>query len=348
MIPHVQELTQTVPVTTACAALDVPRSRYYRSKPAGKGQPAETETKVAAPAEKAAHKRHPRALSAEEEATIHALLNSERFRDRSPYAVFGTLLDEEQRYLCSIRTMYRILQRHGETTPRGRQRARTAYQKPELLATAPNQVWSWDITKLRGPRKWTYYYLYVMLDIFSRYVVGWHIATRESAALGKELIAAACLGQGITKDQLTIHADRGGPMTAKGVAQLLADLGVTRTHTRPYTSNDNPYSEAQFKTVKYRPDYPDRFGSLQDARGWARPFFHWYNHEHRHTALSLMTPAMIHAGRGAAVLDQRRKTLATAYAAHPERFVRGRPQPGTLPEKVWINPPAATTDEDGE
>lgn len=341
MTPYIQEMAQQMPVSVACAALALPRSQYYRQQ-----QPPQAPA-AATPVETAVGKPHPRALSAAETATVHELLTSARFQDMSPYEVYGTLLDEECRYLCSIRTMYRILQRHGQTTPRGRQRARAAYKKPELLATAPNQVWSWDITKLRGPRKWTYYYLYVMLDIFSRYVVGWHIAPRESAAVAQELIAACCLEQGIAQEQLTIHADRGGPMTAKAVAQLLADLGVTRTHTRPYTSNDNPYSEAQFKTMKYRPDYPDRFGSLPDARAWARPFFRWYNHEHRHSALSLMTPATIHAGRGAAVLQQRRKILSAAYAAHPERFVQGRPQPGSLPEAVWINPPAPSKEDDG-
>lgn len=336
----IQEMASQVPISVACTALGLPRSQYYRQ------QQSQAAT-AAKPVEKAASKQHPRALSAAETATVHNLLNSVRFQDQSPYQVYGTLLDEEGRYLCSIRTMYRILQRQGETTPRGRQRVQTSYKKPELLATAPKKVWSWDITKLRGPQKWTYYYLYVMLDIFSRYVVGWHIAPRESAAVGQELIAACCLEQGIAEEQLTIHADRGGPMTSKAVAQLLADLGVTRMHARPYTSNDNPYSEAQFKTMKYRPDYPDCFGSLPDARGWARPFFRWYNHEHRHTALSLMTPATIHAGRGAAVLQERRKILSAAYAAHPERFVQGQPQPGRLPEAVWINPPAHVKADDG-
>jgi putative transposase len=297
--------------------------------------------------EKPVRQPHPRALTEAEETVVRNLLNSDRFQDRSPYEVYGTLLDEDGRYLCSIRTMYRILEKYGETSPRGRQRARTHYQKPELLATAPNQVWSWDITKLKGPQKWTYYYLYVMLDIFSRYVVGWLIAASEAAAIAQELMATACLQQGIARDQLTIHADRGGPMKSKAVAQLLSDLGVTKTHARPYTSNDNPFSEAQFKTVKYRPDYPEQFGSLQDARAWARPFFHWYNHQHRHTALALMTPAMVHAGRGAQIMQQRQQLLAAAYQAHPERFVRGQPQPGVLPQAVWINPPPTHVDENG-
>ena len=210
------------------------------------------------------------------------------FKICPPVEVYGTLLDDDERYLCSVRTMYRILARHGENTARGRQRLSTTYRKPELLATAPNEVWSWDITKLKGPQKWRYYYLYVMLDIFSRYVVGWLIAPRESAALAQELMASSCLQQGIGPGELTIHADRGGPMKAKAVAQLLADLGVTKTHARPYTSNDNPFSEAQFKTLKYRPDFPDRFGSLPDSRTWARTF------------LSVVQPRTSSFGPGAA------------------------------------------------
>jgi putative transposase len=341
-MPYAQELAQQVPVTTVCNVLVISRSRYYRylQRQAGSGT---TETAV----EKPVRQPHPRALTPVEEAAVRNVLNSDRFQDMSPYEVYGTLLDEDGRYLCSVRTMYRILARYGETAPRGRQRVRTAYRKPELLATAPNQVWSWDITRLKGPQKWTYYYLYVMLDIFSRYVVGWLIAARESAALAKELIAACCLQQGIVREQLTIHSDRGGPMKSKAVAHLLSDLGVTKTHARPYTSNDNPFSEAQFKTVKYRPDFPDRFGSSQDARAWARPFFHWYNHQHRHSALALMTPAMVHAGRSAQVMQQRQRTLAAAYQAHPERFVQGEPHPGMLPEAVWINPPSVDKDGNG-
>ena len=257
--------------------------------------------------------------------------------------MYGTLLDEEGQYLCSVRTMYRLLAEQGQNSPRGRQRVPGNYVKPELLATRPNEVWSWDITKLKGPEKWSYYYLYVMLDIFSRYVTGWLIASRESAALAQELIASSCLQQGIAPAQLTIHADRGGPMKAKAVAHLLADLGVNKSHSRPYTSDDNPFSEAQFRTLKYRPDFPDRFGSLQDARSWARRFFYWYNQEHRHTSLALLTPAMVHGGRAEAVLQQRQQVLSTAYLANPERFVRGQPVPGQLPSAVWINPPQ--TDE---
>lgn len=214
------------------------------------------------------------------------------------------------------------------------------YTKPELLATGPNQLWSWDLTKLRGPVKWTYYHLYTILDVFSRYVVGWLIAERESARLAKQLIAETCTKQGIESDQLTLHADRGSSMTSKTVALLLADLGVTKTHSRPHVSNDNPYSESQFKTMKYRPTYPDRFGSIQDARAWARAFFHWYNQEHHHSGLGLLTPATVHYGQAQAVIDQRQQVLRAAYAAHPERFVRGEPKPPSVPTEVWINRPS--------
>jgi putative transposase len=237
--------------------------------------------------------------------------------------------------------MYRILEEYEEVRERRNQLRHPVYSKPELLATGPNQLWSWDITKLKGPAKWTYYYLYTILDVFSRYVVGWLIAEGESSGLAQELIRAICQKQGIEPGQLILHADRGSSMNSKPVALLLADLGVTKSHSRPHVSNDNPYSEAQFKTMKYRPDYPERFGSLQDARLWARLFFRWYNHEHHHTAIGMMTPATVHYGRAPEVTEQRRQVLVAAYAAHPERFVRGKPQPPLLPEEVWINKPAS-------
>jgi putative transposase len=235
--------------------------------------------------------------------------------------------------------MYRILDEYQEVRERRDQLTHPAYAKPELLATGPNQLWSWDITKLLGPAKWTYFYLYVILDVFSRYVVGWMIAEREAASLAETLIAETCIKQGIQRDQLTLHADRGSSMRSKPVALLLSDLGVTKTHTRPYTSNDNPYSEAQFKTLKYRPDFPDRFGSVADARGWAQPFFQWYNHDHYHTGLNLMTPAMVHYGLAETVRARRTQVLHAAYATHPERFVQGVPVVPDLPREVWINKP---------
>jgi putative transposase len=283
-------------------------------------------------------KTSPRALAAEERSKVRETLNSPRFQDQAPREVYANLLDEG-RYLCSWRTMYRILAENQEVKERRDQLRHPNYVKPELLATKPNQLWSWDITKMLGPAKWTYYYLYTIIDVFSRYVVGWMIAEREASSLAEELIAATCIRQGIQPGQLTIHADRGSSMTSKPVAFLLADLGVTKTHSRPHVSNDNPYSESHFKTMKYRPDYPDRFGSKQDARMWAEKFFRWYNHQHHHSGLGLLTPAVVHYGQAQQVHEKRQRTLQNGFALHPERFVRGLPKPHPLPEAVWINPP---------
>jgi putative transposase len=280
----------------------------------------------------------PRALTAEERVTVLGHLHAERFQDRSPAEVYSTLLDEGV-YRCSIRTLYRILAEQGEVRERRDQLAHPPYQKPQLLATAPNQLWSWDITKLLGPAKWTYFYLYVILDVFSRYVVGWMVADREGKELARQFIAQTCGKQQIALGQLTIHADRGSSMTSKPVALLLADLGVTKTHSRPHVSDDNPFSESQFKTLKYRPDFPDRFGSLQHARSFCQQFFPWYNSEHHHSGLGLLTPEVVHTQRAQQVRDLRQHTLDAAFAAHPERFVRKPPQPPALPTEVWINPP---------
>jgi putative transposase len=269
---------------------------------------------------------------------VRELLNSERFQDCAPREVYATLLDEAT-YLCSWRTMYRILAAADEVRERRAQLRRPIYTKPELLTTRPRELWSWDITKLEGPAKWTYYYLYVILDVFSRYVVGWMISERESSELAEVFIAETCAKEGIEPGDLTLHADRGSAMTSKSVAQLLCDLGVTKTHSRPHVSNDNPYSEAQFKTLKYRPDFPAQFGSLANARVWARPFFQWYNHEHHHSGIGLLTPATVHYGRAAETIAARQEVLLAAYQAHPERFVRGTPTPPALPTAVWINPP---------
>jgi putative transposase len=237
--------------------------------------------------------------------------------------------------------MYRLLEKEGENRERRDQLIHPPYRKPELLATAPNQLWSWDITKLRGPVKWSFYYLYVILDVFSRYVTGWMIAYRETAGLAKQLIEHSCEKQQIAAGQLTIHADRGSSMTSKSLALLLADLGVVKTHSRPHVSDDNPFSEAHFKTMKYRPDYPDRFGSIQDARGFCQEFFYWYNHRHHHSALQLLTPATVHYRQTAPLIQQRQAVLDRAYQKHPERFVRRPPQHPSLPDAVWINPPAS-------
>ena len=283
-------------------------------------------------------RRSPRALSPGEQQTVLDVLHAPRFVDLAPAEVYATLLDDGI-YHCAERTMYRVLAAHDEVRERRAQARRPHYAAPELLATAPNQLWSWDITKLKGPATWTWYHLYVLLDVFSRYVVGWLVAPRESATLAERLIATSCTRQGIAPGQLTVHADRGNAMVAKSVAFLLADLGVTKTHSRPHVSNDNPYSEAQFKTMKYRPDFPERFGSLEDARAHSTAFFTWYNTAHRHSGLGLHTPADVHFGLAPARREARAAVLAAAYARTPERFVRQLPQPPALPTAAWINPP---------
>jgi len=269
---------------------------------------------------------------------IKATLESNEFVDEAPATVYAKLLDQGT-YLGSVSTMYRVLHEHDEVRERRRQATHPAHKKPELIATKANSVWSWDITKLHGPEKWTYYYLYVILDIYSRYTVGWMLARAERAELSKRLINDTIVKQGVTKDQLTIHSDRGSPMIAKGVAHLLADLGVTKSLSRPHVSNDNPFSESQFRTFKYRPDFPDRFGSFEDAHAHCARFFTWYNDDHRHSGIGLHTPADVHYGRAEAIREQRGAVLLHAYAKHPERFVRKIPSPPALPAVAWINQP---------
>lgn len=280
----------------------------------------------------------PRTLGPEERLRVLGVLHEERFQDWAPAAIQATLLDEGN-YLCSTRTMYRILEQKGENRERRAHAIHPVYQKPELLANAPNQLWSWDITKLRGPEKYSYFQLYVMIDVFSRYVTGWMAAERESAELAKHFIEDTLQKHEIPPDQLTIHADRGKVMRSKPVAFLMADLGVAKTHSRPYVSNDNPYSESQFRTLKYRPGFPDRFGCIQDCRAFCQQFFTWYNDQHCHSGIALLTPAMVHFGQAPSVLVQRQLVLDAAYLAHPERFVRKAPTVAPLPEKVWINKP---------
>ena len=333
MIEAAAQLAPTAGTRAACSALGVPRATFYRRQ-----RTAERSTPASRP-------RPPLALSEIERRSVLNVLHSERFVDAAPHQIYAALLDEK-RYLCSVRTMYRILEAEHEVRERRNQCRRPAYTKPELLATGPNQVWSWDITKLKGPVKWTYFYLYVILDIFSRYVVGWMVAERESAALARRLVSESVRKQGIVRDQLTLHADRGSSMTSKSLALLLGDLGVTKTHSRPYTSNDNPYSEAHFKTLKYRPEFPDRFGSIQDSRSLCRGFFPWYNHEHRHGSLALLTPADVHYGLAEERLKQRAGVLDLAFQAHPNRFKGQRPTPGSIPEAAWINPPTTTVSEE--
>jgi len=329
------QLSCTVGIESACDALGVARASFYRRRPLFGPPLAES---IPLPVVRSLP---PRALSSGEREGVLAVLNSERFQDCAPAAIHASLLDDG-RYLCSVRTMYRVLEENGPTRDRRDQLVHPQYQKPELLATAPNQLWSWDITKLRGPVKWTYFYLYVILDVFSRFVVGWMLAPRESAELARKLIEETCEKQNIQPDSLGLHADRGSAMRSKPVALLLADLSVTKTHSRPYTSNDNPYSESQFRTMKYRPEFPDRFGCLQDARAFCQTFFPWYNDEHRHSGIGMMTPAMVHYGLAPAVRENRQRALDVAYAAHPERFVRREPTPPPLPKEVWINKPISS------
>ena len=305
----------------ACEALEVSRATFYRHvNPAP--QPA-----------RQFGRHRPWRLTHQERQTVLDELHSERFQDVAPSEVVATLLDDG-RYLCSPRTMYRILSaEHDGVKERRRHVQRPPYSKPELLATAPNQVWSWDITKLKGPAKWTYFYLYVILDIFSRYVVGWMVAHREAKSLAKRLIEESCKKQQIPPGQLTVHADRGSSMKSKVVAQLLADLGVTKTHSRPHVSNDNPYSEAQFKTLKYCPQFPANFGSIQDSRSFCQDFFNWYNKEHRHSGIAMMTPEQVHYGQVDEVTRHRASVLASAFEEHPNRFKNKLPVPDALPRR---------------
>lgn len=325
----VEQLGMTVGLKRACHSLGVARATLYRHR-----------SRLAQPASEAPS-RPPPPLKLDEPERQDALdlLHSPRFVDASPHSMYATLL-EEGRYLCSVRTLYRLLKEVGEGRERRNQLNHPHYTKPELLATGPNQLWSWDITKLKGPVKWTYFYLYVLLDVFSRYGVGWMVATRESATLAEKLIRETCTKQSIARGQLTVHADRGSSMTSKAVALMLADLGVTKTHSRPHVSNDNPFSEAQFKTLKYRPGFPQRFGSLEDARTHCRAFFRWYNHEHRHSGIAYLAPKDVHYGRTSEILEARARTLDAAYEANPARFKGKRPQPNHPPEAVWINPPS--------
>jgi putative transposase len=330
----VGELAPLVGRKAACSAVGLPRASYYRAHPVGEQPRPDPEPEQLEPRRQG----QPRALTEAERTAVLGVLHSERFADAAPATVYATLLDEGT-YLASESTMYRLLRARGETGDRRRHATHPAKVKPELVASTPNQVWSWDITKLHGPAKWTYFYLYVILDIFSRYPVGWMVAFRESAVLAERLIAEAVRKQQVDRGQLTLHADRGSSMASKPVAFLLADLGVTKSHSRPHCSNDNPFSEAQFKTLKYRPDFPERFGSIEDARGFCDRFFGWYAHEHRHSGIGLHTPADVHYGHAHAVREARGHVLDAAHNAHPERFVRKPPQPPRLPSTVWINKP---------
>ena len=331
------ELAGQVGVSAACAALGVARATFYRRR-----RPAKTGQRQSRP-------KPARALSEAERNEVFDVLCSPRFADRAPAEVYATLLDEGV-YLCSERTMYRVLAERRAVRERRAQRSHPNHPKPEVVARAPNEAWSWDITRLLGPTKGRYLYLYVILDIFSRYVTGWMVAERETAGLAGRLIGESCRRHGVRPEALTLHSDRGAPMTARHTAQLLADLGVTQSLGRPRVSNDNPYSEAQFKTAKYHPDFPGRFADIEEAKTFCSTFFPWYNTQHRHGGIGLLTPEQVHLGRAPEVIRQRQDVLAAAYAAHPERFVAGPPRAATLPEEVWINPPlpvSAVDDENG-
>ena len=320
----VAALAPRLGVAPTCAALEVARASFYRGQQP-RPEPRPRPTPV-------------RALSPDDRERVLETLHEPRFVDLAPAQVYATLLYEGH-YLCSERTIYRVLNANAEVRERRDQLRHPRQAAPQLLATQPNELWSWDITRLLGPAKWTFYYLYVLLDVFSRYVVGWTVAQRELAALAEQLIAESCARQRIAPGQLTVHADRGAAMISKPVALLLADLGITKTHSRPHVSNDNPFSESQFKTMKYRPDFPERFGSIEHARQHGQDFFPWYNTEHHDVGLGLFTPHDVHHGLAAAKRVQRARVLAEAFAQHPERFPNGCPSPRPLPTAVWINPP---------
>lgn len=328
----IAELVPVVGTKEACRVLGEARARHYRRHRRTPAPP--RPERRASP--------QPRALSDEERTELRETLNSEAFCDTAPASVYAKLLDEG-RYLGSVSTMYRVLRAHTEVKERRRQATHPAHKKPELVARGPKEIWSWDITKLLGPEKWTYFYLYVVIDIYSRYVVGWMLARAENATLAKALLRETLDKHDIGEDQLTLHSDRGSPMTAKPFVFLMADLGVTRSYSRPHTSNDNPYSESHFRTAKYRPDFPDRFGSYEDAHAWCSRFFAWYNDEHRHSGIGYHTPADVHFGRAQGARDRRAVVLAHAYAVHPERFVRKAPEPPALPTVAWINEPKEVT-----
>lgn len=331
MVELVQQASEQIGVRQACEALGLAPATFYR-----RIQPANTEPKrnVTVPKPRLSV----RAITRAERERVIEVMHSERFRDEPVPQVYATLLDEGV-YLCSMASMYRILRERGETSERRALKEHTPAKRPELLASAPNEVWSWDITKLKGPGRWNYFCLYVILDVFSRYAVGWTVEERESADLATDFIQEIAFRQGIAKGQLTIHADRGAAMTSRSVSQLMVELGIERSHSRPHVSNDNPFSESHFKTMKYRPEVPDRFASAEHAREVFSKLFDWYNECHRHSGIGFMTPSAVHFGRTAEITERRQHALRVAYNLHPERFVGGEPRAPVVPTEVWINKP---------
>lgn len=359
-------LTQELGEREACKHVELPRAsfrRHYEPEPHIAADPMQPQASCAEISrqqrryrarqvarkerceELRARRRSSLALKDEERQAALDAIHQERFIDRSVPYIYATLLDEGTRY-GSMSTMYRILHSVGEVGERRDQATRPARLKPELCATGPNQVYAWDITKLHGPHKWTYYYLYVVIDIYSRYVVGWMVTDRESSELARILLSETVRKEGVDPTKLTIHADNGSSMASKPVAFLLADLGVTKSHSRPHVSNDNPHIESFFKTAKYQPEFPATFASIAQARVFCRTFMDWYNHEHRHSALALLTPETVHRGRAQEKLAQRQIVLDAAYAAHPERFVRGKPKVSQIPTASYINRPAESVELD--
>lgn len=327
MTAALAHLIPLVGIVAACIALAVNRASYYRSlKPPMLAKP---------------RPRPARALNDEQRADVLMVLDSDRFVDKAPREVYAELLDDGK-YLCSVRTMYRVLAASAQCRERRAQRRHPTYVKPELVARAPNEVWSWDITKVPGPVRGTYYSLYVALDIFSRCVVGWTVARTESAAVARGFLAEAFERHRIEPGRLVCHSDRGTPMLARSTALLYADLGIKQSLSRPRVSDDNPFSEAAFRTILYRPEMPERFGSIEDARSFFAALFDWYNERHYHTGIALLTPADVHTGRAPAIIAARQLVLDAAYAKHPERFVRSAPTHPSPPAVVWINPPATT------
>jgi len=324
-------LSPDVGVARACRVMNVDRSTVYRTRSAARHLSTARRTPLV-------RCRPPLALNDTERQRVLDTLNGDRFADSSPRQTYATLLDEGV-YLGSVRTMYRLLAGCDLVRERRNQLVHPVYAKPELLAVQANEVWSWDITKLRGPGKWTCFHLYVILDIFSRYVVGWMVAPRETAELAEQLITDTIAKQNIEPGSLTLHADRGTSMRSKPVAALLVDLDVAKTHSRPHVSDDNPYSEAQFKTLKYRPDFPDRFGSIEDARAHCHAFFTWYNTVHRHSGIGFMTPESVHRGLATELTRKRSIILEAAFLAHPKRFKHVAPIPPEVPLAAWINLP---------